>query len=163
MKVSAGFLAAALAVAVGHPVAAATLSAQPANNLPYSPFTIEFMDNNGNGRLDFGEHTSFSGVIFSPGSDVEQVFDTLLGVPDFGNVLSASASPSLGLTPKAWADLGVWRFSGPSGTGDAFPDFWTYQITGLGTPTAVPLPAGLPLLVAALGALALLRRRMRTA
>ena len=162
MKVSAGFLAATLALAVGGPGTAATLSAVPAKGLPYSGFTIDFTDSDGDGRLDFGEHTYFSGVTFSPGLDGQQKFTTLLGVPDYLDYLSASASPSLGLTATEWANLGLWRFSGPSGTGDAFPNFWTYQISGL-TPTAVPLPAGLPLLVAALGALGLLRRRMPAA
>lgn len=158
MKVSAAIFAGILAGMAASSASAAVLSAT-SNVTQYTDFSITFTDLNGNGLFDFNERTSFAGVRINPLSTPLQ-FNELLGIPAILNVTVASPPSTWAGSIEAWALEEKWVF-GAAGLepGEGFIDNWTYKITGLTDPAVVPLPAGLPLLLAAIGALALLRRR----
>lgn len=151
MKVSAGILAAGIALASAGEASAAVLRAEAVNGF-FSDFSITFSDANGDGRFDLSELTLFSGVVFDTLNNPVSL-NQLLAVPaafDFATLLP--------VTNPSWSELDLWRFGDGNGTfGDAQVASWSYRIET--DPAVVPLPAGLPLLLAGLGALALLRRR----
>lgn len=159
MKVSAGILAGVLAAVTAGQASAAVLTASPFNSNK-SLFTITFTDQNNNGLFDIGDPFTFSGVTFNFGLDDPQDFAGILGIPEIAGISAPSAPADFGDTLEEWIGTASWRFSAASGPfGDGGVGEWTYELTGLTDPAVVPLPAGLPLLLAAIGALALLRRR----
>lgn len=143
----------AIGLALSAPIAdAATLTATPVVVNDFSGFTIEFADT-GNGLLDFGEITSFSGVTDS-GTFFGFVTHTvdLVGISVANqprdNGVSTLGAPNWGFSVS---DDGTWD--------DGFGNRrWTYTIE-LDTPAPIPLPAGLPLLLGGAGVLAALRVR----
>lgn len=160
MKVSAGILAGFLAATAAGEAGAAVLTATPFGSFK-SLFTITFTDQNNNRRFDLlTDPFTFSGVTFDDGSPDARTFNGILGVPLIAGITTATAPADFGDPLEEWIGTGYWRFSaasGPFGEGQSIE--WTYDLTGLPDPAVVPLPAGLPLLLAAVGALALLRRR----
>lgn len=148
MKNFACTAAFALSLLVGGTASAATLIATEVDTTDRlnENFTITFTDTNNNRLFDIGELESFSGPLVS-------AYPTLLGVPTFAGISVEGVLPGVTLAP------GSWIFAGPSIVYSATPNFWTYEIRGL---AAIPVPATLPLLLAGLGGLALLRRRARS-
>jgi len=158
MKVSAGILAGALAVAAAGQASAAVLTAT-SNVAQYTDFVITFEDTNGNRLFDLNERTGFNGVRINPLSDPLDFFD-LLGIPAIPGITAPTPPGSWPGTLNEWVLEEKWVFgAGALAPGEGFIDSWRYSLTGLTDPTVVPLPAGLPLLLGAIGALALLRRR----
>lgn len=137
----------ALSLLVGGTATAATLVATEVDTTDSlnENFTITFTDTNNNRLFDIGELESFSGFI--------NQYPTLLGVPAIAGISVAGELAGV-LQPAP----GSWTFGSPSGQFASTPNFWTYEIKGL---AAIPVPATLPLLLAGLGGLALLRRRAR--
>lgn len=135
----------ALSVLVGGTASAATLTAT-GNEGPQENFIITFTDTNRNRLFDISELESFSGPWTT-------VYPILLGVPAIAGI--SVAGELAGVIESA---PGSWIFTNPSVQFASTPNFWTYEIKGL---AAIPVPATLPLLLAGLGGLALLRRRAR--
>lgn len=149
MKTLITTAALALAVLAASPLSAATLTATTAGG--NGSFTIFYTDTNGNGLFDLKELTSFSGF-----TDVFGAHDiVLLAVPKIAGIARAGALAGASLYSKSW-----WNFE-TAGNVDlnwdtaASKNNWTYKIN----PSQVPLPAGLPVLLAGLAGLALLARR----
>lgn len=112
-------------------------------------FNITFEDG-GDGVLQFGEITAFSGWSSGPSVD----FVTVLATPDVEGTISAGADADFGS-----ASAGFWSFATASGGRSSLIEgTWRYEISAVDT-SPVPLPAGLPLLLAGLGALGWVRRR----
>ena len=135
------------------PGLAAVLTATSVNP-DVADFTIRFDDTNTNGLFDLSELVHFSGFdanFFGPLSLV-----SVLASPNVAGIAVA------GMTAGAivYPDTGWWSFES-QGNIDLSWDFaadyrnWTYTVNT----AAVPLPAGLPLLLASLGGLALVGRR----
>lgn len=150
---------AALAVWLSTGAQAATISAMSLDESVTS-FTIGFSDTNANGLLDFEEIETFSGVSGNNFGNVP-VFTQILGIPSIAQIAAPFFPTGSGFDPISWASLDVWLFGGagnPSAT--AATQKWSYQISGLDDPVSVvPLPGGLPLLLAGLAALVTLRGR----
>jgi opacity protein-like surface antigen len=158
MKLAAAVVVGLVGLASGQSASAAVLAAT-AVNASYSGFDITFTDNNGNGILDFGEESGFSSVRFNVGLPNEIVYTTVLGFPATMSTV-AGVIPGGNTDPEPWENRGLWLFGpGQPDFGEAIATFWTYEITGLSEPSVVPLPGGLPLLLAGMGALWVLRRR----
>jgi hypothetical protein len=151
---------AALAVWLSTGAQAATISAMALNESVTS-FTIGFSDTNTNGLLDFEEIESFSGVSGNNFGENPVVFMQILGIPTIAQIAAPFIPVGGAFDEDSWANLDVWLFGGdgnPSST--AATRNWSYQISGLDDPVSVvPLPGGLPLLLAGLAALVVLRGR----
>lgn len=159
MKLAAAVVAGLTGLASGQGASAAVLTATAPDNTFYSGFNITFTDKNGNGILDFGEETGFSFVRFNIGLPSEIVYTQVLGFPTT-DLTVAGVIPGGNTDPEPWENRGLWLFGpGQPDFGEAFATSWTYEITGLSDPSVVPLPGGLPLLLAGMGALWVLRRR----
>ena len=159
MRVHAWLCCAILAAGMASGAQAATISATALNETVTS-FTIGFTDANANGLLDFVEIESFSGVS-GPNFGISAVFTQILGIPAIAQIATPFIPANSGLNAAFWASLDSWSFGGgnnPSALGATRN--WSYQISGLGDPVSVvPLPGGLPLLLAGLAALLMLRSR----
>ena len=159
MRVHAWLCSAILAAGIASGAQAATISATALNETVTS-FTIGFTDANANGLLDFVEIESFSGVS-GPNFGISAVFTQILGIPAIAQIATPFIPANSGLNAAFWASLDSWSFGGgnnPSAL--AATRNWSYQISGLGEPVSVvPLPGGLPLLLAGLAALLMLRSR----
>jgi hypothetical protein len=118
----------------------------------YSGFTVTFDDADMDSQLDFAELTTFSGFTDFAGSGL---------YPTLGKVAETAFSDLSG----GAGCLGnpEWCFLKPGSIYTAGPSAFTYAITPVGT--AVPEPATLGLVAAALAAAALTRRKrhVRTA
>ena len=168
MKVSAGILAGIVALSVGHQASAAVLTATSTSGF-FSDFTIEFDDSNGNGLFDFSERISFSRITLNP-IENPTTYTEVLGLPraldrfTFQAVSNPYIDPTFGIPLDQWEEMDSWLFGDGSGqTAQIMSVNFLVTLSGLSDPTVVPLPAGLPLLLAAFGALALLRRRQTVA
>ncbi|MWD28264.1 VPLPA-CTERM sorting domain-containing protein [Aquicoccus sp. SCR17] len=122
-------------------------------------FSISFDDNDGNGLVGFSEVTGFSGyatldTIVALGTAPGYVDETDKGAELNGNCGDDYESPSNWVT---W-----WEFTNGTSTAYTCPTKYTYEIIEDET-SAVPLPAGFPLLLTGFGALAIARRRRRAA
>lgn len=159
MKLAAAVVAGVMGLASGPGASAAVLTATALDNTSYSGFDITFTDGNGNGILDFGEESGFSSVRFNIGLPSEIVYTQVLGFPTT-DLTVAGVIPGGNTDPEPWENRGLWLFGpGQPDFREALALFWSYQVTGLSEPSVVPLPGGLPLLLAGMGALWVLRRR----
>jgi hypothetical protein len=105
-----------------------TLSASSSNPANFSGFTISFNDT-GNGILDPGEVTAFSGI-----TAFAQQYSVLAAIPDIPNVASASSSNLCGSGSSAWC------FSSASAvTSTASAALFSYQITNTTPPSVTPI------------------------
>jgi hypothetical protein len=130
-------------------VSAATLVATGLDR--QEDFTITFDDVNGNRLFDLAEFDTLSGPFVT-----NFAYDSVIQVPGIAGIAVLAELPGTAF-PGQWV---FKRTSGP-GQGDLFsstPNFWTYEITGL---PAIPLPPSMALVLTALGALGLVRRRAR--
>lgn len=161
----------ALAAAAAFSMASTSTSAATVTAVSTSPgatdFTITFTDDNANNLLDIDEITGFSGISLLSGGnpvvtgDIVLSIDTVAGISVGGIVPGATIAPLN--NPWAFADSG-----GPLGPLQATiaitSSVHNYSIdlddTGA---TPVPLPAGLPLLLAGVGGLGLMAQRKRKA
>ena len=107
--------------------------------------------------FDLDEVTTFSGFTRS----LNHTIVSIQWAPSIPGISNAGVVPG----SEIFFDLSWWSFE-DANLVDLSWDFaagasnWTYEISGL-DPSPVPLPASMPLLLAALGAIGLLRRRGR--
>ena len=130
------------------------------NFTTFSDFSVTYTDVNNNSLLDVSDTiTDFSGV-----SVVTEAFgrtnppssyDTLQRI---GNVSGFAEAPST----VTGSNADRWNFSRSNGSFSQDTDRWSYSVTQLTFDTApVPLPAGLGLLLSALGGLGWMRLRRK--
>ena len=145
-------------LALSTPAHAATLTATDNFASLDVDFVVEFDDLNGNGLLDINEITNVIGFSYL-GLDA----DILIGIPDITGIsvagTIAGSNVATAAFPDGWnfadaADPLIWTISGGTSV-------WSYTLDFSDDTAPVPLPAGAPLLFAALGGLAFMRRKAR--
>jgi hypothetical protein len=139
------------------PVSAATFRIDavtaPLASDQFAPFTITFEDSNGDELLQVGEILTFSTFTSSIGNPAPVLFDSVLFAPNQSGISTSERA----------VNGSSWLFGSSVGNDANFGRAgWTYTKTAITTdPPVVPLPAGLPLLLAGLGAFGFMARRKR--
>jgi hypothetical protein len=161
-------LAAGLAIllsAAGAAQAATLIVTPTVVNTSFSSFQIGYTDRNGNGLIDFTEMTSFSGVNQTEFSQFPAYQEFIVAMPAIAGISTGGAFPGIDNAAN------LWMFSAAGETSVqtlAEVGQFTYAIApspgpGDPPPAPIPLPASALLLGAAIGGLALARRRRAAA
>lgn len=145
------FLAISMACGAATAATAATLVATPTGP-EYGGFTIDFTDANNDSLLEYSEIDSFSGFMA-----LTVTMTSVNTVPDIAGISKFSFPADFGQPSDSWRFL-----NDNPGLSTFQRDLFTYDLTLDNVPPSqVPLPAGLPLLAAALGLIAIVRRSTR--